>query len=125
MWLVVAALLGYAVRPRELAQLLSGHVVAAAVIAMGLAVVGWHRATRRYTDLSNPFWTGVGYGLLAAVASVIAVGSLSAGAGIMPGVIGALWLCVLTFEFVVMCLFGALAWGWLAIRQSKPIQRSS
>lgn len=121
-WLVLASLLGYAVRPHELVQLLSAHLVAAVVTVMVLAVVDWHRATRRYVNLSNPFWTGVGYGLLAAVASAIVFGTLDTRNGIVPGFIGALWLSVLTFEFVVMCLVGALAWGWLTIR-TGPMRR--
>lgn len=119
LWLMLEALLGYAVRPADLGSLLIAHVVAATVTSVALALLGCRRPAPRYVDRSNPFWAGVGYGFLAVLASSVVAGVLDARAGV-PNIVGAVWFSVLTVEFLATCLIGALTWGWLAIR--RPVR---
>lgn len=118
LWLTLEALLGHAVRTGDLGRLIAAHVVSAIVTSLVLALLSGLRATRRYADRSNPFWAGVGYGCVAALASGIVAGVTSAQAGV-PTILGALWFSALTMEFLLMCLIGALAWGWLVLRRSR------
>lgn len=123
--LVLEAFLGYAVRPEVLGPLLPPHLAAAAVVAAAVSVFALGRSTRRYADRSNPFWPGVGLGLLAVLGAGIAAGVLGAPstAELMPAIGGSLVYAALTMEFPLTGLIGALAWARLTTRLARATPR--
>lgn len=117
--LILEALLGY-VWPQSLRLLLPAHIGGATVVSTLLAMFALRRSVRRYMDRSNPFWPGVGYGLLAAMATAAIAGLLGAPsvAQVLPAIGSSLTFAALTLEFPVMCLLGAVTWAGLAARRS-------
>jgi hypothetical protein len=113
--LIAEAAIGYAVRPKALGLFLWAHVLAAAVASTLVALVTRGRSACRYTDRSNPFWPGVGYGMVATLAPWATVGLLAAPSWseVVPAIGASLWFGALTFEIPAVCLFGALAWAVL------------
>jgi hypothetical protein len=120
--IVIEAAVGYAIRPQLLGPLFLAHLVAALLLSAVLGLLGAGRSTRRYSNSSNPFWPGVGYGLSAALMIGIVVGILGASswAELMPAIGGSLmFVTLLTLELPVMGLLGALVWAALVLRQQR------
>lgn len=88
---------------------------------LAVTIPGLRRHARRYVDRANPYWEGVWYGFLVAVATPVAAGVLLASSWgeIVPAIGGSMWLVAVSFEFPLMCLIGGLAWAVLSRKRPR------
>lgn len=96
--------------------LLIAHILAFAILLIIVYVSQSWRPPVRQTNRSNPFWQGVWYGLLVAIAVPITFAILitTTQGGLIPAIGAAFALSAWTVEFPFICLAGGLAWGVLS-----------
>lgn len=95
-----------------------------ALLAVIAGLARYARGDRHsFARRSNPFWPGVGHGLLVAPAMALVTGAMVADsvASFVPATMWVLLWSGVLFELPVICLTGGLAWAYLTRGRTRPI----